>query len=81
MPVVPNQPRNRPDKSGSGAPFENQSEDIEEEPILQISPDGSTTSRPQTMSELNPYCCVSLPCPWIITFDAIVAAGGASGIL
>ena len=33
------------------------------EPILQMSPVGRTTSRPVTMSELKPYCCVSLPWP------------------
>jgi len=64
-----------------GAPFENQSGDIAHEPILQVSPDARTTSNPEIMSELKPYCCVNLPWPWIITFAAMVAVAGESGIL
>ena len=54
MPVVPNHPRNRPGKSGSG-PLVNQYGLREEEPILHISPVGKTTSIPLTISELIPY--------------------------
>jgi hypothetical protein len=61
--------------------LENQSGETAREPILHISPDARTTSNPETISELKPYCWVSRPWPWIITFAAMVAVPGESGML
>src|SRR5512136_3023857 len=78
IPVVPCHPRNNPERSGRGTRL-CQLFTIAQEPVRTLSPVGSTTSKPETHSDIAPCFMLILVSPSKRALHRAEVCGGARG--